>query len=259
MTKKPETDNGDRQFVTALARGLDILASFDGQHRYLSNAQLASRTGLAKPTVSRLTHTLMETGHLIRQPDTGEYRLGANVLRLGHGALSSMSVTELCRPEMEALSAGPNPYVTVALAERAGNRAIYLASVQSTQAVTLSLNVGARLPLFYSAIGRAILAAMAPEERNAVIALGIAEFPDQKVRIKASIDQSFEEYQKHGYVSSFGEWKSEINAIAVPVRSLDGNTLYGLNAGGPAFLVPADELKTKYADRLITAAKQLGS
>ena len=57
----PEPRNGagkDRQFVTALARGLEILRCFQAGDPALGNQDIAERTGLPKPTVSRLTHTL---------------------------------------------------------------------------------------------------------------------------------------------------------------------------------------------------------
>jgi len=236
-----------------------MLAAFDGQSRYLSNAKLAARTGLAKPTVSRLTHTLTRTGHLVRNDETGEYRLGAKVLQLGFSALASMEVTSPYLPEMEALSVGPNPYITVALAERSGNRAIYLASHRSNQSVALSINVGARLPLFYSAVGRAILAGMDAQQRTAAAALGAQEFPEQKARIEDSVCIAAEDYASLGYVRSFGDWKAEINAIAVPVRPLDQSTIYGLNIGGPSFLVSGDTLETHYAAALVEASLRLSA
>ena len=54
----------DRQFVTALARGLDILRAFHAGEGMLGNQEIAHRTGLPKPTVARLTHTLTELGYL---------------------------------------------------------------------------------------------------------------------------------------------------------------------------------------------------
>src|SRR5215813_1294806 len=50
----------DRQFVTALARGLDILRAFHAGEGMLGNQEIAHRTGLPKPTVARLTHTLTD-------------------------------------------------------------------------------------------------------------------------------------------------------------------------------------------------------
>ncbi len=58
------TSGKDRQFVTALARGLDILRAFHAGEGMLGNQEIAHRTGLPKPTVARLTHTLTELGYL---------------------------------------------------------------------------------------------------------------------------------------------------------------------------------------------------
>ena len=50
-----ECENKERQFVLALARGLEILRSFEPGDRLLGNQDISRRTGLPKPTVSRLT------------------------------------------------------------------------------------------------------------------------------------------------------------------------------------------------------------
>lgn len=54
----------DRQFVTALARGLEVLRSFEPGDRHLGNQDIAERSGLPKPTVSRQTYTLSRMGFL---------------------------------------------------------------------------------------------------------------------------------------------------------------------------------------------------
>src|ERR1051326_5132964 len=73
----------DRQFVTALARGLDILRAFHAGEGMLGNQEIAHRTGLPKPTVARLTHTLTELGYLNYIRRFRKYELGASVLALG--------------------------------------------------------------------------------------------------------------------------------------------------------------------------------
>ena len=252
------SDETDRQFVTALARGLDLLGCFGPEDRYLSNNEFARRTGLARPTVSRLTYTLTRTGHLVRDEVSGEYRLGAKVLQLGFATLGGMSIGERADDVLADLSRGPNPYVTAAIAERSGTRAVYLARRRSRQAVSLSMDVGARLPLFYSGIGRAILAGMTDSARNEVLRLAIAEFPDQKDRMTQSLAEAQRDFETYGYCTSFGRWKPEINAIAAPFRSLDGTTVYGLNIGGPSFLVSPEDLHAQYGTRLIDTVAALG-
>lgn len=257
LTVPQDSAETDRQFVTALARGLDILTCFGTDDRFLSNNEIASRTGLARPTVTRLTYTLMKTGHLLRSDASGEYRLGGKVLQLGFSALAGMSVDERCGEILTDLAEGPNTYVTSAIAERVGTRAVYMARRRTRQAVSLSLDVGARLPLFYSGIGRAILAGLDQQERDEVFDMTVAEFPEQKAKLKESLTKTLEDFAAYGYCTSFGSWKPEVNAIAAPFPSLDGSTVYGLNVGGPSFLVSEDELHNEYGPRLRLAAKAL--
>ena len=175
----------DRNFVTALARGLDVLRCFRPDETTLSNHEIAARTGLPKPTVTRLTYTLRKLGYLVHSERTGTYRLGSGVLALGYGVLAGMEIGERAREEMRALCAGPNPHVTAALGERYRLQVVYMAVSRSNQAVSLTMNVGARLPLFHSSMGRAILVAMSEDERAHMAALAERKAPEDAERIRA--------------------------------------------------------------------------
>src|SRR5689334_4536435 len=73
----------DRQFVNALARGLELLRCFRPGEVYLTNTELARRTGMPKPTISRLSYTLTKLGYLSYSAEQGKYQLGSGVLALG--------------------------------------------------------------------------------------------------------------------------------------------------------------------------------
>ena len=90
----------DRQFVNALARGLEILRCFRPGEKFLTNTELAKRTGLPKPTITRLTYTLTKLGYLDSPADRGQYQLASGVLSLGYSLLSNLDVRELARPGM---------------------------------------------------------------------------------------------------------------------------------------------------------------
>ena len=94
----------NRQFVTALARGIDILSAFQAEDRWLSNAELARRTELPKPTVSRLTFTLMSLGFLDLDEDTGLYLLHPRILSLGYPVLQRLSIRQVARPFIRELA-----------------------------------------------------------------------------------------------------------------------------------------------------------
>ncbi|SIN99641.1 IclR family transcriptional regulator [Vannielia litorea] len=250
-------EGDDRNFITALARGLEVLRCFRPSETELTNQEIAARTGLPKATISRLTYTLRKLDYLVHSERNGTYRLGPGVLALGYGVLAGMETSERARDQMRALCEGPNPHVTAAFAERHRLQAVYVGVQRSHQAVSLTMNVGARLPLFHSAIGRAILVAMTQEERAHVMHLAEQERPGDVPRYRESLARALEDYAALGYTTSFGDWRPEINGIAVPVVSLNGDRIFGLNVGGPSFLVSPEELREGYAERVLAAAAAL--
>src|SRR5215469_5383641 len=79
--------DGDRKFVAALARGLEVLRAFTATDGLLGNGEIVERTGLPKPTVSRLTYTLTKLGYLTYVERLGKYQLAPAALALGYSAL----------------------------------------------------------------------------------------------------------------------------------------------------------------------------
>lgn len=247
----------DRNFVTALARGLDVLRCFRPNEQGLSNTDISERTGLPKATVSRLTHTLCRLEYLVADPRTGRYRLGPGVLQLGFGVLAGMDICERAGQVLRGLRNGPNSYITAALGERHRLEAVYVAVRRSRENVALAMHVGSRLPLFQSAMGRAILVALDAEERERVFDMARRDDPAGEAARRTAFARAAEEYAAHGYCTSYGEWRRDVNGIAVPVFSLNGSRVFGLNVGGPSFHVTRDQLEGYYAERLRQAASAI--
>lgn len=249
------SDEGkDRNFVTALARGLDVLRCFRPGEVSLTNLDLSERTGLPKPTISRLTHTLCQLGYLVHDPVSGTYRLGVGVLQLGFGVLAGMDICDRAADVLRTLRNGPNSYITAALAEMHRAEVVYVAVHRSREDVSLSMHVGARLPLFRSAIGRAILAGLPDEARDVAIAQGVQDGVGTAAELTQAVKKACDEYRSKGYCTGYGEWRADVNGIAVPVFSLDGARVFGLNVGGPAFHVSPLELERDYSGLLSEAA-----
>ena len=254
----PELESKDRNFVTALARGLEVLRCFRSGDLTLTNSDFSERTGLPKATISRLTHTLCELDYLVADNRVGTYRLSAGVLRLGFSRLAAMDIRDRAKNEMHALRVdGPNPFVTVSLGEQHRTDVIYLATESSTEQVTLAVRVGTRLPLFNSAIGKAILA-VTPEERvEQIFGFARMDGAEAEQHARAIYKLALEEYSANGYCTGYGNWRSDVNGIAAPVFSLNDGRIYGLNIGGPSYRVKTKQLEQVYAAKLLKVAQAL--
>lgn len=248
-------DTKDRQFVTALARGLEILRAFKPGDGALGNNDLVARTGLPKPTVSRLTGTLTELGYLIHSPRTGTYQLGTGVLALGYAMLANIDLRERARPSMKNLAEQAS--VTVALGARDRLSVVYLEVCKGPQIITISRNIGERLPIESTAMGLAILATL-PETECDYLMRALQERDRSTLPgIEKAIARAKEEIAAKGFCTSFGGWIPDVNAVAAPVVSNDGENVYALNVGGPSFMVTQDLLTEDLGPRLAEIARML--
>jgi len=252
-------EDKDPRFVTALARGLDILRSFRRNEIELGNQDLAARTGLPKATVSRLTYTLGKQGYLVYNAASGKYRLGTPVLSLGYTCLSGMGVRQVARPLMQELA--DHTGLSVALGGRDRFSMIYLECCRGDSPVTLQLDVGSHLKLTTSAMGRAYLAGLPDTERAALMdkleAHENERSPGRWPGIRDGILQAVEEYRMKGYCLSLGAWKTEVNAAGVPYVPRDGSPVLAFNCGGPSFLLHRKTLEEDHAPRLVELVRRI--
>lgn len=242
--KPPRTEAAaDRRFVSALARGLDVLSCFSSGERWLANQEIARRTGLPKATVSRLTFTLTSMGYLDHSRELEKYALGLPVLGLGFRTLSHFEIGAIARPFMQQVA--DEAGAAVSMGVRHGCWVVYVAHCRSTAPLTLGLDIGARLPISTSAIGRAILATLDPGVRAAVLREAAAE---QIPVATEEIEEALDDYRTHGFTMS--PPGGQIGAVAVPFRVNDGREHFGLNCGGPAELFTQQRLRGELGQRM---------
>ena len=248
----------DRHFVTALARGLDVLSAFRSRDRMLGNQELSRRCGLPKSTISRLTYTLTKHGYLEHAEDgsgSSGYRLGSAVLALGSTMLARMDVRQLARPLMQELADHSQSMVSLGMRDRLSM--IYVENCRSESALTLSLDVGSRIPLATTAMGRAYLARCTEAERESLLKRIRAHDEAAWARIGEGIDRALAEYNALGCSTSFGDWQKDVNAIAVAFRPPGGRSIMAINCGGPRFNLSPEFLLDQVRPLLLTLAGRL--
>jgi len=248
----------DRHFVTALARGLDVLSAFRSRDRCLGNQELARRCGLPKSTISRLTYTLTQHGYLEHAQDASGragYRLGSAVLALGSAMLARMDMRQLARPLMQDLADSSQAMVSLGIRDRLSM--IYVENCRSESALTLSLDVGSRIPLASTAMGRAYLCGCSDNEREALLERIRAQ--DEKVwpETREALVLALAHYREHGCCASFGDWQKDVNAIAAAFRPADGRSVMVVSCGGPGFNLSPQFLMTQVQPQLLAMVRRL--
>ncbi|WP_448030945.1 IclR family transcriptional regulator [Bradyrhizobium liaoningense] len=256
-TETEADDAGGRLFVSALARGLDVLSAFRARDRALGNQELAERTGLPKPTISRITHTLTQLGYLSYDARSTTYQLGSRAISLSYAALANLDVRNIARPIMTELAETNNLHV--ALGTRDQLMILNIETCEGHGLVGLRLPSGSRVPMAITAIGKAYLAAISDDERNKILSEISKQHGSEWRTIVKSVERSIGEIEKRGFCTSAGEWRKDINAVGAAIIPPGGGTVYALSFGGPAYLVSQEQLEHEYGPAIAAAAKTISA
>jgi DNA-binding IclR family transcriptional regulator len=123
--------------------------------------------------------------------------------------------------------------------------------------IALRIDVGARTRIANTAMGRALLCGLPEAERTELIAqirqaTPKAEWP----KIKAGIDQGAIDHREKGFCFSLGDWRENVNSIAVPLIQADGSVL-AINCGGPSWQLSAEKFEKDIGPRLVEISRRL--
>ncbi len=245
----------DRYTVPALARGLQLLMSFNRGERELTGAELSRRLDLPRASVFRMLQTLEQGGFVERVDDGVSYKLGLSVLRLGFEYLASMELTEHGRPVIERLRdlCSYSAHVVV----RDNSDVVFVAKAAGRSAMFHSIQVGARLPAHATVLGRLLLSDL---DINGLRKLYPVEpLPTYTTRTPTTLAQLkglIDEDRERGYAVSQGGFEIGISTIAAPVFNDRREVVACISITVPAQRVQEGELD-ELINQVRNAAAQL--
>lgn len=253
----PTTNRAENQTARTqtLERGLLILRAFQSEGQPLANSTIARRCGLPRPTVSRLTRTLVDLGYLERVPDGEEYRLGNKVFDLGNAYLRSMKICSMARPYI--LDFVKEYGVSIGIAAPDDLEMIYILWIKEPKALTLRLRVGTVLPMAVTAVGKAYLWALPNPERQRMIAKLMSTDQKSASRAAKAIESAFRDLEEFSYCVSMSEFQKDVYGISVPLVLDSGRTILALGGGGARLSASEPYLRRNVAPALLQVAQRI--
>ncbi|MFF7209512.1 IclR family transcriptional regulator C-terminal domain-containing protein [Streptomyces sp. NPDC008238] len=243
-------------FVEALARGLDVLGCFGAGHRRQTLSEIAAATGLARPTARRLLLTLEELGYV--RTDQGAFTLTPRVLRLGMSYVGSLGLWDVARPHMEALVTRTGE--SSSMAQLDGSDIVYVARVSVPKIIALRVDIGTRFPAPQTSQGKVLLAALGPEELEAVLAEpSRSGLPDLPRRAPGEFAAELRTVRARGWALADEELAPGVRSVAVPVRDGDGVVRAAMNVTVHAAETGVDVLTGTYLPLLLRAAGEVSA
>ncbi|HSW05039.1 IclR family transcriptional regulator [Aquabacterium sp.] len=243
--------------VSALDRGLALLQCFSTEQRLLGATELARLTGIPRPSVTRLAATLVQHRWLRAEPGGERYMLGAGVVSLAQVFLAGLDIRAAARGPMQALAerCGGSVYLGV----RDGLEMVLVEACRPRSSMLAArLDVGSRVPLPNSALGRAYLGALdAPARQQLIESLRLARGSDWPA-LEQGLQRALAERERSGWCLSIGEFHREINSVSVALADSRGEVM-ALNCGGAAFGFSEAHLRSEIAPALAELARSLAA
>jgi len=245
----------DRNFVTALARGLAVIQAFTNQGRQMSISQISYRTGITRAAVRRYLHTLTALGYA-RCHDGTRFSLTPKTVSLGNAYLSGTPLSGKGQPVLDKLSEAVGEACSMAVLD--GPDIVYIARAASSRIMSPSLNVGNRLPAYATSIGMVLLAYLPEAELDAYLArTNFLPFTENTLVSPVELKKMLLQVRSQGYAIANQQMEIGLRSIAVPVRDKAGTVVSGINIIGPTTRMGIEHMRTRFLPLLREAAEAL--
>ncbi len=222
----------DQPAVRSVTRVLDLLEVLAGTGE-LALGRLAAETGLTPSTAHRLLATLVARGYVVQVPSTGHYRLSHKVLRLapafgGRGSL----LRTLARPHLEQIGRAADETANLVFLE--GFTAVYVDQVESSRAVRMFTEIGARVPAHAIGAGKAMLAVDSEAARNLERREPFERLTADTITSARALSEELAEVRRRGYAVDNEEYEEGVGCVGAPVFDHAGAVVAAISVSAPA-------------------------
>ena len=245
------TEQGSRELVQSLARGLSVIRAFDATHPVLTLSEVAQRAEMTRAAARRFLHTLVELGYV--RESGRDFALTPRVLELGHSYLSALSLPDIVHPHLERLSRQVDESVSAAVLD--GSDIVYISRVPTRRIMSVGITIGTRFPAHATSMGRVLLAHA--EEPGEALTGSLARVTPTTVTDPRALARELERIREQGYALVDGELEEGVRSVAAPIRGRGGRVVAAVNVSTAASRVDLDRLTGEHLPALREATRAI--
>jgi DNA-binding IclR family transcriptional regulator len=225
-------DHAAAPLSTTVAKAFTVVDALAAQsERGISLSDLSAQLHMPKSTVHRYLATLTQLGLAERRGDD-RFRLGTKVIELAGSFLANSDLRSESQAELDALAAQTDE--TVHLAVPSGTEVVYIAKVESKHALRMYSYIGARLPMYCTALGKAILSFGPPERTREVLARKLKPRTPRTITSSEALLAELEAIRGRGYALDDEENELGIRCVSAPILDFTRLAVAAMSVSGPS-------------------------
>ena len=249
-----QTEESDKDYVASLARGLDVICSFTRYSPGMTLSDVAQATGMTRASARRILLTLVKEGYAEKNENV--FSLKPKVLQLGYSALSSVGILDVVQPIMNELTRSTQESIFTAVLT--GDDVTYLARSTPDRIMSVSYNVGRRLPAYAVSTGRVLLAFEPEQAREEYLSrVNLKQYQSNTIVSKTRLREVLEETRQLGYSLVDEELEPGVRSLSVPIRDVDNRVIAALNACCPSVRFSVEEMHGQLVPKLLDAVVRI--
>jgi IclR family transcriptional regulator, KDG regulon repressor len=249
---KPASPPSSRYRVQAVAKALELLAAFGQDRPVMSLAELAGAAGIPRPTAFRLLSTLEEGGFVRRVGS--DWGVGFRCFVLGNVFEADLDLRREALPFLEALRDATGETTQLALLNNW--QVVYLARVHSRRPVAyMRSRAGAVLPSYCTGLGKALLAALPPDEvAEWSRTQDLVALTPNTITTSEQLLRELDRVRERGYALDAEERELGVRCVSAVVRGAGGAAIGAISVAGPSERMPAELESSELVAQVVASA-----
>lgn len=242
--------------VGVVGKLIQILERLDQAPGGLLLREIVNSTTINKSTAYRFLSHLESEGYVFRDTE-GYYVVGPKLAKLGNGATYQATLCRTSAGILEKLRTETGETVNMAVLD--GSEILYLSVFESQHTFRMVSEVGRRRPLYCTALGKAVLAYLPPEQQKKVIAATHFErFTPHTICSAEELNKDLHKVHRRGFALDDEETVVGARCIAVPILNRDHKVIGGISVSGPVVRVTKRQIP-EFAALLRNSADEIAS
>jgi DNA-binding IclR family transcriptional regulator len=241
--------------VQSVARALQVLDLLADENKEMSLTEISNKMNWPKSTIHGILTTLRDYRLVDQSAANGRYRLGVRLFEYGQKVANSWDIRSVAMPVMRELNRVYGEMVQLATED--SGEVLYIEKLDSTRIIRIVSEVGVRLPMHCSGLGKVLLAYKSPGEvkqiltKNGMTRLARSTITDMP-RMKAELEM----VRKQGYAVDNCETMDGLRCVAAPIRDRGGEVAYALSISGLAEMLSGEYFE-KLCASVVKAADEI--
>ena len=224
----------------AVRRAIAVLKSFSDEAPEMGVTEVSRKVGLHKSTVYRLLSAFEDEGLIARNPESGKYRLGPELIVLGEQVLRHTEVHRVALPFLRELAEKSGE--TIDLEVLSGSNVVTIEEIAGKHVVAAAGAIGMPWAAHATSNGKVLLANQSPERQRQILSRTLRRFTTRTITDAKVVARDLIKVREQGYALSFGELEEHLVAIGMPIRGRNGDAVAAVSISGPDTRLTPDKL-----------------